>query len=160
MHYEQLEFTLVMQLTLHSKNQPIKLFTPSVKDRKPYGCVSRCRKSVWQNPANALSKLGIEMTILYWTRKSAATPPWKNERSVITEGCWLATERREQVEDAGLMAVHCSILAVTVWRWRNSRDVENVARWSEVICLGTEDILDRKIGVIWYIIVVCFCQNP
>lgn len=132
------------------------MFTPSVKDRKPHGWVSRCRKSVWQNPANALSKLGIEMTILYWTRKSAATPPGKMNRVSLQRDA----VRREQVEDAGLMAVHCRISTVTVWSWRNSRDVENVARWSEVICLGTEDILDRKIGVIWYTTVVCFCQNP
>lgn len=69
-------------------------------------------------------------------------------------------ERCEQVEDAGLMALHCRIPAVTVWRWKNSRDIESVSRWSKVICLGVEDILDRKIGVIWYMTVVCFCQNP
>lgn len=78
MHYEQLEFSHAIDISF--QNQPIKLFTPSVKDRKPHGWVSRCRKSVWQNPANALSKLGIEITILYCTRKSAATPLGKVNR--------------------------------------------------------------------------------
>ena len=136
------------------------MFTPSVKDRKPHGCVSRCRKSVWQNPANALIKLGIEMTILsLLDKKISCNTPWKMN-GVSLQSDLTSHERREQVEDAGLMALHCRIPAVTVWRWRNFRGIESVSRWSKVICLGIEDTLDRKIGIIWYMTVVCFCQNP
>lgn len=50
------------------------------------------------------------------------------------------------MKDAGLVAVHYRIPAVTVWKWKNSKDMKNVSRWNEVICLGTEDNLDRKAG--------------
>lgn len=36
---------------------------------------------------------------------------------------------------------------MTIWKWQNSGDIESMARLSEVLCEGTENLLDRKTGV-------------